>query len=82
MNRILQKIIFSGREQGVGFRYRSKYAADGCGVTGWVHNEDGTVSMEAQGTVEQINQMLIKQSCCLRNFCCHASYRSCQWKLL
>ncbi len=59
MNRIRQKIIFSGRVQGVGFRYRSKYAADGCGVTGWVHNEwDGTVSMEAQGTVEQINQML------------------------
>lgn len=59
MDQIRQRIVFSGRVQGVGFRYRAKYAADGCGVTGWVHNEwDGTVSMEAQGTIEQINQML------------------------
>lgn len=59
MDQIRQRIIFSGRVQGVGFRYRAKYAADGCGVTGWVHNEwDGTVSMEAQGTMAQINQML------------------------
>ncbi len=54
-----QRMNFTGRVQGVGFRYRAKYAADGCGVTGWVHNEwDGTVSMEAQGTPEQINEML------------------------
>lgn len=59
MERIRQRIIFSGRVQGVGFRYRAQYAAEGCGVTGWVHNEwDGTVSMEAQGTIEQINKML------------------------
>ena len=59
MDQIRQRITFSGRVQGVGFRYRSKYAADGCGVTGWVHNEwDGTVLMEAQGTIEQINKML------------------------
>ena len=59
MDQIRQRITFSGRVQGVGFRYRAKYAADGCGVTGWVHNEwDGTVSMEAQGTMEQITKML------------------------
>ena len=41
------------------FRYRAKYSADGCGVTGWVKNEwDGTVLMEAQGTERQINEML------------------------
>ena len=50
---------FTGAVQGVGFRYRAQYAANGCRVTGWVKNEwDGSVIMEAQGTEEQINVML------------------------
>lgn len=50
---------FTGAVQGVGFRYRAQYAANGCRVTGWVKNEwDGSVLMEAQGTEEQINEML------------------------
>ena len=37
----------TGRVQGVGFRYRAKYAASGMGLTGWVRNEwDGSVEME------------------------------------
>jgi acylphosphatase len=56
---IRKEIKFTGDVQGVGFRYRAKYAAGGFGITGWVRNEsDGTVLMEAQGTEEQINQML------------------------
>lgn len=56
---IRREIRFAGAVQGVGFRYRAKYAATGCGVTGWVKNEwDGTVLMEAQGTNRQINEML------------------------
>lgn len=56
---IRQHLKISGHVQGVGFRYRANYAANGIGVTGWVRNEwDGTVEMEAQGTIEQINQML------------------------
>lgn len=52
-------MVFSGHVQGVGFRYRARYAADGLGITGWVRNEwNGTVEMEAQGTEEQINQLL------------------------
>lgn len=59
MDKVRHRIIFSGRVQGVGFRYRSKYAAEGYGVTGWVRNEpDGTVLMEAQGSCHQINDML------------------------
>lgn len=59
MDKVRHRIIFSGRVQGVGFRYRSKYAAEGYGVTGWVRNEpDGTVLMEAQGSCDQINDML------------------------
>jgi acylphosphatase len=56
---IRKEIRFEGAVQGVGFRYRAKYAASGCGVTGWVKNEwDGSVLMEAQGTEKQINEML------------------------
>ena len=56
---IRKEIRFKGAVQGVGFRYRAKYAASGCGVTGWVKNEwDGSVLMEAQGTNRQINEML------------------------
>lgn len=51
---------FTGRVQGVGFRYRAKYAAEGMGITGWVKNEyDGSVEMEAQGREESINRMLV-----------------------
>lgn len=58
---IRKEIRFTGTVQGVGFRYRAKYAASGCGVTGWVKNEwDGSVLMEAQGTEQQINEMLKK----------------------
>ena len=51
---------FTGRVQGVGFRYRAKYAANGMCITGWVKNEwDGSVEMEVQGTEEAIDRMLI-----------------------
>lgn len=51
---------FTGRVQGVGFRYRAKYAANGMGITGWAKNEfDGSVEMEVQGTEEAINRMLV-----------------------
>ena len=54
---------FTGRVQGVGFRYRAKYAANGMGITGWVRNEwDGSVEMEAQGTEKQINYKTTAQT--------------------
>ena len=60
MEIIRKHFKFTGRVQGVGFRYRARYAASGLGVTGWVKNEwDGSVEMEAQGTQEQINKMLV-----------------------
>ena len=56
---IRQQLIFSGRVQGVGFRYTAKYSAQRCNVSGWVYNEfDGTVVMEAQGTESSINEMI------------------------
>ena len=52
-------ISFKGRVQGVGFRFRAQHAAETFHLTGWVRNEyDGSVSMEAQGTIADIYQMI------------------------
>lgn len=57
---IRKHIEFTGRVQGVGFRYRAKHAADMYGATGWIiNNPDGTVTMEVQGSEEQIDKVLI-----------------------
>ena len=54
-----RRIVFHGRVQAVGFRYVASIAADKNRATGWVRNEyDGTVTMEIQGTEEQISQVL------------------------
>lgn len=61
MERIRKQYVFTGRVQGVGFRYSAQYIAQGLGITGWVKNEwDGTVVMEAQGTKEMLDMMVQK----------------------
>ena len=35
---IRQHMKITGQVQGVGFRYRARYAASNLGVTGWVKN--------------------------------------------
>ena len=56
---IRRRIRFYGLVQGVGFRYRARHAAAAVGATGWVRNDvGGTVSMEIQGTVEQIDRVI------------------------
>lgn len=52
-------LTFYGSVQGVGFRYRARHAAGLLGLTGWVRNEfDGSVTMEIQGTEEEIDQVV------------------------
>ena len=52
-------ITFHGSVQGVGFRWRARNAANLYGCTGWVRNDwEGTVTMEIQGTEEQIGMVL------------------------
>ena len=60
MSEIKRKHLrFFGSVQGVGFRYRARHAAGLLGVTGWVRNEyDGSVTMEIQGTQEEIDQVV------------------------
>ncbi len=53
--------IFTGRVQGVGFRYRSAWLARGSGLTGWVRNlSDGRVEMEIQGDEAVIEGVLAR----------------------
>ena len=48
---IRRHYLFSGRVQGVGFRFRAQWEAQKLGITGWVMNRaDGRVEMVAQGT--------------------------------
>lgn len=55
---IRKHILVSGRVQGVGFRYRTYYLAQGLGLTGWVANlDDGRVEMELQGKEEDMNKL-------------------------
>ena len=57
---IRRSLVFYGWVQGVGFRWRAKSAANALGATGWVRNNfDGSVSMELQGTEEQIDGVIL-----------------------
>lgn len=58
--KIIRKYIrFYGQVQAVGFRWRAMEAARAYGATGWVRNEyDDSVSMEIQGTKEQIDDVI------------------------
>ena len=48
-------IIFTGRVQGVGFRFVAFRAANRCQLTGWVRNcDDGSVEMIAQGPADGV----------------------------
>lgn len=57
--KIRRHIYFSGRVQGVGFRYHAYYISKSLGLTGWVKNlSDGRVEMEVQGNAESIEIMV------------------------
>ncbi len=57
---IRKHIYFSGRVQGVGFRYQAAYYARNLGLTGWVRNlSDGRVEMEVQGRESLISQLIL-----------------------
>ena len=57
---IRKRIVLHGWVQGVGVRHRARLAAEHLGATGWVRNEyDGSVTMEIQGTEEQIDGVIL-----------------------
>ncbi|NLJ80709.1 MAG: acylphosphatase [Firmicutes bacterium] len=57
---VRKRLLFFGRVQGVGFRYRLIRAAKSLGLVGWVKNKaDLSVEAEAQGEEKKI-RLLVK----------------------
>lgn len=57
--KVRKHIYFSGRVQGVGFRYRTYYIAQSLGLTGWVQNLwDGRVEAQVQGTERDVKKLI------------------------
>ena len=60
-SKVRQRLRFTGRVQGVGFRYTASHAANALGLTGLVYNEwDGSVIMEVQGRSSTISCLIEK----------------------
>lgn len=56
---IAKRVIFSGRVQGVGFRYTTREIATGFDVVGAVRNlPDGTVELEIMGETDEVEAYL------------------------
>ena len=54
-----ETVFFSGRVQGVGFRYSTVQVAKEFEVTGFVQNiADGRVHLEAEGNPDEINRFI------------------------
>jgi acylphosphatase len=54
-----REVLFSGRVQGVGFRYTAQGFAKRCGVVGFVHNlPDGRVQLIAEGSPTALDRLL------------------------
>ena len=53
--------FYSGRVQGIGFRYTAQNIAENLGVYGWVKNlEDGRVEIAAEGEEKNLKEFLDK----------------------
>lgn len=54
-----KKVIFTGRVQGVGFRYSVKQLALGFDVVGWVKNlRDGSVELQLMGESDEVSEFI------------------------
>ena len=58
-DRVRARAIFSGRVQGVGFRYTTVHVASGYAVTGYVLNQaDGSVELVAEGERAEVESFV------------------------
>jgi len=56
---VSKRVVYSGRVQGVGFRYATQELADGFAVAGYVRNlPNGQVEVVAQGAPEEVEAFL------------------------
>lgn len=57
---VRRRFRFSGRVQGVGFRYEARMIAEQLDLVGWVKNKsDGTVLVEVEGTEGRLAAFLL-----------------------
>ncbi|RME39444.1 MAG: acylphosphatase [Planctomycetota bacterium] len=57
--RLRRTVYFSGRVQGVGFRFTTERVAADFDVTGYVRNlPDGRVELVAEGTAEELDRFV------------------------
>ena len=58
-DRVRARVVFTGRVQGVGFRYTTVHIASGYAVTGYVLNQgDGSVELVAEGERAEIESFV------------------------
>ena len=56
---VCKRALYSGRVQGVGFRYTTHRLAQGYAVAGYVRNRpDGTVELVAEGEAVEVERLL------------------------
>lgn len=59
MTSVRYEVCFTGRVQGVGFRYTTCQVAQRFDITGWVRNEhDGSVRCVAEGGFEELERFV------------------------
>jgi acylphosphatase len=72
-----RRVIFSGRVQGVGFRYQTTQVAARFDVVGWVANrDDGTVELVAEGTGRELLAFLNELRTTMSGFIRHEELHS------
>lgn len=66
---VCRRIIFSGRVQGVGFRFTAHRLANRYRLTGFVRNvPDGTVEMLVQGQTEDVDNCIKELGDCFSGY--------------
>jgi acylphosphatase len=64
-----RRVLYSGRVQGVGFRYTAHQIARRHAVTGFVRNlPDGRVELVAEGSSAELDQMLDQIAAAMADF--------------
>ena len=66
---IRNRIVYSGRVQGVGFRWQVRQVSGDFAVTGFVRNlEDGTVELLVEGASSEVSRMVAAVEKKLKDF--------------
>ncbi len=66
---IRKTVLYSGRVQGVGFRYTTQRVAQGFDVTGYVRNlEDGRVEVVVEGERKEVDAFLASLADRMRDY--------------